>query len=71
VCVGDQFNMVLSLTLDLDGSTKVGYYTQVTHLYYVFTCSIGFVISQIFLLLNIIFKNCIYYICFKIHYYEK
>jgi hypothetical protein len=30
--VGDTFNMVLALTLNLDGSTDTGYYTQVTHL---------------------------------------
>lgn len=30
--VGDTFNMVLALTLNLDRSTDTGYYTQVTHL---------------------------------------
>jgi DNA-directed RNA polymerase I, II, and III subunit RPABC3 len=27
MCVGDTFNMVLALTLNLDGSTDTGYYT--------------------------------------------
>lgn len=30
LCVHDKFYMVLALTLNLDGSTDTGYYTQVT-----------------------------------------
>jgi DNA-directed RNA polymerase I, II, and III subunit RPABC3 len=69
MCVGDTFNMVLALTLNLDGSTDTGYYTQVTHLISLilppslgfFICCIGFVLRQIFLSLtiNIFFKKCI------------
>jgi len=65
--VGDTFNMVLALTLNLDGSTDTGYYTQVTHLIglilppsLVFYMLYGFVLCQIFLSLStIVFKKII------------
>jgi hypothetical protein len=63
--VGDTFNMVLTLTLNLDGSTDTGYYTQVTHLISLifplfFTCCNGFVLSQIFISSIIIFFKKMY-----------
>ena len=45
--VGDTFNMVLALTLNLDGSTDTGYYTQVTHL-------IGLILSPSLVFLHVV-----------------